>query len=339
MRILITGGGGFIGYHLAARLVEDPQADVTLLENFARGRLDDDLEALCKRRGVRLVIADLRSPDALQGLEGGYDEVYHMAAMLGVENVLHRPVDVLRVNALATISVLEWLVAGGGKKLMFPSTSEVYAWTQHFHPLPVPTPEAVPLALTDIANPRSTYAGSKIFGELAVTHYCRAHSKPFVITRYHNVYGPRMGEEHVIPQLYKRAWQEKQNPLIVYSSQHQRAFCYVSDAVSATIAAMRTPAAEGETFNVGNDKEEIEIGQLARQILRQAGLDGVRIEDRPAANDPIARRCPDVSKARNLLAYEPAVPLAEGLDLTLQWYANWFRKKAAAGPAPPGPTV
>ncbi len=326
-RILITGGGGFIAYHLAVRLAAEPGTRITLLENFARGRMDDDLKALCALPNITLVTADLCVPGALDSVGGDYDEVYHMAAVLGVENVLHRPVHVLRVNAGATVAVLEWFTAGGGKKLMFPSTSEVYAWTQQFHTLPVPTPENVPLALTDIANPRSTYAGSKIFGELAVTHYCRAAEKPFVITRYHNVYGPRMGEEHVIPQLYQRAAFQRQNPLVVYSSTYIRAFCYVSDAVTATIACMRTTAAEGGTFNIGNEKEPVTIGDLAGRILARSGVKA-EIDAQTAANDPILKRCPDITRAREVLGYEPWVSLDEGLGLTIEWYSKWFAKKA-----------
>jgi UDP-glucuronate decarboxylase len=327
-RILITGGGGFIAYHLAVRLAAEPGTGITLLENFARGKRDADFEALCALPNVRLVIADLCAPDAFDQLESGYDEVYHMAAVLGVENVLHRPVNVLRVNAGATLRLLEWFIAGGGKKLMFPSTSEVYAWTQQFHELPVPTPEDVPLALTDIANPRSTYAGSKIFGELAVTHYARSAGLPFVIVRYHNVYGPRMGEDHVIPQLYWRAAFERQNPLVVYSSTYIRAFCYVSDAITATIACMRTPEAEGQTLNIGNDREPVEIGDLARRILAKAAPEAA-IEPKTAVNDPILKRCPDITRARRILGYEPQVTLDRGLDLSIEWYSRWFQNKHA----------
>lgn len=321
-RILITGGGGFIGLRVASTLAEDDANEITLVENFARGRRDRELEELCARRGVRLLQLDLRDPAAYPDMGGGYDEVYHLAALLGVENVLRRPVDVLRVNALMTVQLLEWFVTGGGEKLLFSSTSEAYAWTLRFHPLPVPTPEDVPLALTDLRNPRSTYAGSKIFGELAVAQYCASVGKPYVITRYHNVYGPRMGHDHVIPQLYRRAV-DGQNPLVVYSAAHIRAFCFVQDAVDATIAAMRTPAAENETFNIGNDSEEITMGDLARRILARAGI-AAEIAPRDAENDPIARRCPDVSKARRILGYRPAVSLDQGLEIMLPWYARAF---------------
>lgn len=319
-RVLITGGSGFIGFHLARRLLADPGTSITLADNFARGRMDGDLEALCNDRRVRLVIGDLRDPGIRARLGADYDEVYHFAALLGVENVLKRPVEVLKTNALLTCDILEWFVDGGGKKLLFSSTSEAYAWTQQFYPLPIPTPEEVPLSLTDLRNPRSTYAGSKVFGELCVTQYCTAAAKPFTIVRYHNVYGPRMGYDHVIPQIYERA-SGGERPLSVYSADHVRAFCYVDDAVAATVAAMRSESADGETFNIGNDLEEITIGDLADRILRSASIQ-VETMPKPAPNDPIKRRCADVSKARRLLGYEPAVPLDAGLAETIAWYAR-----------------
>jgi UDP-glucuronate decarboxylase len=319
-RILITGGAGFVGFHLATALSAEPGNELTLVDNFVRGRHDPDLAELLKQPNVHLVSADVTNPETFAGLGSGYDEVYHLAAIIGVRNVLERPHEVVRVNAQSTLLLLDWFCKGGGSRLLFSSTSEAYAWTQGFYELPVPTPEDVPLALTDLSKPRASYAGSKIFGELAVNQYCRIFSKPFVIVRYHNVYGPRMGYEHVIPELYLRAL-AGQDPLAVFSADHRRAFCYVSDAVDATILAMRTTAADGQVINVGNDHEDIEIGFLAEAILRQAGLTRA-IAPRPAPHDPVKRRCPDISRARRLLGYEPRVPIERGLAITLEWYAR-----------------
>jgi UDP-glucose 4-epimerase/UDP-glucuronate decarboxylase len=319
-RILITGGAGFIGYHLACRLAEDRRDSLTILDNFSRGQRDEDLEALEHLPNVRIVMAELADAAAWRKLERGFDEAYHLAGLVGVRHVLERPHDVIRVNAFSTLYMLEWLAKGGAEKVLFSSTSEAYAWTQLFHDLPIPTPEDCPLSLIDIADPRSSYAGSKIFGELAVTHCCRASGKRFVVVRYHNVYGPRMGHDHVIPELFERAL-AGQDPLVVYSPEHRRAFCYVSDAVEATILAMRTPAADAATINIGNDQEEITIGELAVRIVEHAGLRR-RIAPKPAVNDPIVRRCPDLNRARGLLGYEPRVALDAGLDETLAWYVK-----------------
>ena len=321
-KILITGAAGFVGYHLASSLVADQDCDLTLVDNLSRGVMDPEFSELCKQPNLRFYSKDLLGPAAFNELGRDFDEVYHLAALLGVENVLRNPVAVLNVNTVLTLKLLEWALSNGIRKIFFSSTSEVYAWTQLFHPLPVPTAEDVPLSLTDLKNPRTTYAASKIFSELAVTNYCVQAQVPFVIARYHNVYGPRMGNDHVIPQLYQRAV-GGQNPLVVYSPQHIRAFCFVSDAVSATITAMRTESAANQTINIGNDQEQVTIQELAEKILRCANLD-YRIEPKNAANDPIARRCPDISKARNLLGYEPAVSLENGLKRTLSWYSRAY---------------
>ena len=316
-RILITGGAGFIGYHLACRLLEEG-GEVTLADNFSRGRRDPALAELTRRRNLRVVEGDLTDEAACAALGAGYDEVYHLAGKLGVGYVTAEPYAALRGNALVTLRVLDWFAAGGGRKLLFASTSEVYAWTQAFHALPYPTPEDVPLAITDVAHPRASYAGAKIFGELAVVHGCRAAGLPYVVVRYHNVYGPRMGQEHVVPQLLARA-AAGEDPLVVRSADHVRAFCYVSDAIAATVAAMRWCGSG--TFNIGNDEEPVAIGDLARRLAAAAGIPARVIDGDADARDPIQRRCPDIARAREQLGYRPAVKLDQGLELTHAWYA------------------
>jgi UDP-glucose 4-epimerase/UDP-glucuronate decarboxylase len=318
-KILISGGAGFIGFHLAERLSRSISNEILLLDNFSRGRLDNDLSLLLQRANIALRSVDLTNPATYQSLETDFDEIYHLGAVIGVKNVLDNPAEVVRVNAMATLHLLDWFCESAKGKLLFSSTSETYAWTQHILELPFPTPEKIPLALTDLENPRSSYAGSKIFGELAVTQYCRFFNRPFVIVRYHNVYGPRMGREHVIPELFLRASVEGQDPLVVYSADHSRAFCYVSDAVDATISAMRAQGANDKTINVGNNSEEVSILELAGRILKTC-RPGARIEAKTACNDPIKRRCPDTRTAQVLLNYRPKVCLEEGLKLTLAWY-------------------
>jgi UDP-glucose 4-epimerase/UDP-glucuronate decarboxylase len=318
--ILITGGAGFIGYHLAHRLSQDSLNHIVMVDSFTRGKRDHDLENLAKRPNIQLIEGDLTDKATYSELGGDFDEVYHLAAIIGVRNVLERPHEVIRINITSTLLLLDWFIKYGGKKLLFSSTSEAYAWTQQFQKLPIPTPESVPMSLTDLSDPRSTYAGSKIIGELSVTQYCLHHGKPFTILRYHNVYGPRMGNAHVIPELYNRLV-GGQNPLIVYSGDHSRAFCYISDAVTATIKAMRNEAANGQTINVGNDLEEITIEELARHIMSRVGMN-VDIAPKPALNDPIKRRCPDIAQARRILDYNPQVSIDEGLGLCLEWYGQ-----------------
>jgi UDP-glucose 4-epimerase/UDP-glucuronate decarboxylase len=315
--VLITGGAGFIGLHLARTLAAAGD-DVTLADDFSRGARDAELDAVAEV--ARLVALDVTDPASFGALHRGYDEIYHLAAVLGVRRVLEQPLRVLDVNLGGTMNLLRWLDTSEGGRLLLASTSEVYAWTRRFHELPVPTPEDVPLALTDLADPRASYAASKIAAELAVTQWAAARGRDHVILRYHNVYGPRMGYDHVIPEVLGRAL-DGQDPLVVYSPDHRRAFCHVTDAVEATVSAMRTPAAAGATINVGNDREECTIEELARLILGAAGLRR-ELAGAPAANDPVDRRCPDISRARALLGYEPRVSLEDGLTDTVAWYAE-----------------
>jgi UDP-glucose 4-epimerase len=323
-KILITGGAGFIGYHLAVRLAGDTENQITLLDNFSRGQKDGLFEALAGQPNVKSLSLDITKEPAFNNLDGDYDEVYHFAAMLGVRNVLEKPHEVLRVNSIATLFLLDWFCKSKSKKIVFASTSEVYAWTHKIMPLPIPTPEEIPLALTDIEDPRSTYAASKIFGELSVRQYCKVYQKPFTIVRYHNIYGPRMGTQHVIPEMCFRIL-GGENPLAVYSPENTRSFCYVSDAIEATLLAMREKTAEGGTFNIGNDAEEIKILDLSKKILKKLGIQ-VPVVSKAVTHDPVSRRCPDLKKARTLLNYKPKVSLEEGLAVTLDWYRDQFSK-------------
>ena len=319
-RILVTGGAGFIGCHLVRHLAGEPGVEVVVVDDFSRGALDSELEQLSRGAAVDLVTVDLAQESQLDAISGRFDEIYHLAAVLGVKRVLDDPLHVLDVNVVGTLNLLRRLAELEHGRLLFASTSEVYAWTRQFHELPVPTPEDVPLAVTNLDDARSTYAASKIVSELAVTQWGKTFGKAVTIVRYHNVYGPRMGFDHVIPELYQRAV-AGQDPLVVYSPKHRRAFCYVDDAVAATVAAARSSRTEGVTLNVGNDREEVEIEQLARRLLAAAGIER-GIEGAAAANDPVDRRCPDISLARRLLGYEPRVMLDEGLALTVSWYAK-----------------
>lgn len=320
-KILITGGAGFIGLHLARHLLSEGDNQIILVDNFDRAVLDNDLACLLESPSVELRKLDLTDPQSLNDLDPRVDEIYHLAAVVGVGIVRENPQEVIRVNALATLTVLEWISKNKfNGRLLFASTSEAYAWTQHFHELPIPTPETVPLAITDLKNPRASYAGSKIFGELAVSQYGEKFKFPYSIVRFHNVYGPRMGYDHVIPQLYGRMTSGA-TEVVVFSPTHQRAFCFVEDAVRLMPLIMRHRDANGQVFNIGNDREEVTILELARMI-RDIGGSPVNLTEQDIDYDPIKRRCPSMEKARAYFDYAPDVNLKSGLMRTLAWYAG-----------------
>jgi nucleoside-diphosphate-sugar epimerase len=313
VRVLVLGGAGFIGVHLARRLVADGH-EVTIVDDFTRGRHDPELDAL----GLPVVHADLTDPGAFARLPTGWDQVYLLAAVVGVRNVEKDPGRVVRVNTLAVLHVLDWLEPPA--KLFFASTSEAYAGGVSLGLVPVPTPETVPLVIEDIASPRFTYAISKMLGEAAVIHTGRSKSFPYVIGRFHNVYGPRMGADHVIPELLLRA-ARGEDPFVVYGTDQARAFCYVDDATDAMSRLMASDSATGQLVHIGNDREETGIGDLAKLVLGVVGH-SPELDARPAPAGSVARRRPDLTRLRALTGYEPQVPLEDGVRRTYAWYRD-----------------
>jgi nucleoside-diphosphate-sugar epimerase len=315
-RVLITGGGGFIGAHLARHFADRDQ-NVDLVDDFSRGRLDADLTALVERPNVRLIEKDMLVPGALEDLSADYALIFHLAAIVGVSNVLDAPDRVLRRN-------VELLVAALGlaarqrdlERFVFASTSEVYAGTLALGNLPLPTPEDAPLTVPDPRLPRTSYMLSKIFGE-AMSFQS---GLPVTVVRPHNVYGPRMGLAHVIPELLKRAHEaEAGGRLGVYSVEHRRTFCHVSDAVEMFSRAAQAPQGVGETLNVGKQSPEIPIGELAELIIAVVGR---RLEIEPLETHPgsPARRCPDMTRTSEVTGYVAEVTIEDGVRQTYDWY-------------------
>lgn len=318
-RVLILGGAGFIGFHLASRLAAEGHA-LTLVDDFSRGRRDPELEALCARPQVRFVHADLTRPGALDPLARDWEQVYMLAAVVGVRNVEQDPARVVRVNTLALLNLLDWL-PGRGEVLFFASTSETYAGGVSAGTVSVPTPEEVPLSVPDVGAPRFAYAASKILGEAAVIHTGRARKLRHVIGRFHNVYGPRMGADHVIPELALRAIR-REEPFRLYGAGQRRAFCHVADAVEAMTRLMAAEAAWGRVVNIGNDEEETVIDDLLRIVLDCAGF-APRVQAEPAPAGSVDRRCPDLSRLRELTGFQPKIALAAGVRGTFDWYREW----------------
>lgn len=315
MKTLILGGAGFIGVHLTRRL-QAAGHQVTIVDDFSRGRSDPELAAL----GVPVRHADLTDPASYAGLPLGWDQVYMLAAVVGVRNVEKDPARVVRVNTLALMHLLDWL--DPGQRLFFASTSEVYAGGVSHGLVPVPTPETVPVMVEDVTAPRFAYAISKLLGEAAVIHTARARGIPYVIGRFHNVYGARMGADHVIPELLLRAMR-REDPYRIYGTGQSRAFCHVDDATEAMARLMTTDAAMGEIVHIGDDTET-NIGDLGKLILRMTGFHA-ELESRPAPPGSVARRCPDLTKLRALTGYEPTVSLEEGVRRTFEWYRTHWK--------------
>lgn len=322
---LILGGAGFVGLHLARRLAHDGHR-VTVVDDCSRGRRDAELEELAARPNVAFVEADLTDRAAFDALPRDADQVYMLAAVVGVRNVEADPARVVRVNTLSVLHLLDWL-PGRGEVLFFASTSETYAGGVDAGLVSVPTREDVPLVVPDITAPRFAYAASKLLGEAAVVHTARARGLRYVIGRLHNVYGPRMGADHVIPELSLRALR-REDPFRLWGADQRRAFCHVDDAVEAIVGLVGADRACGQIVHIGNDQEEIAIEDLAALVLRVARFTPA-IDRRPAPAGSVVRRCPDISRLRALTGFAPKVALERGVRDTFAWY----REHAAGAPA------
>ncbi len=327
-RILITGGAGFVGLHLARRLLRDG-ADVTLLDDLSRGRADRDLDQV--RADARLVRHDLTTPIPADLLIDDFDEVYHLAAVVGVRQNSENPSLALNVNLRAVLNLIDWCRRRPPGRVYLSSTSEVADGAARLGLAPFPVPEDVPFVLPDPSLPRASYGLSKIVAE-TLLRQC-ADLFPVRIGRYHNIYGPRMGHDHVIPHFVARALARK-DPFPIYGATQTRAFCHIDDAVDATIGLTRLPGSEPVVANIGNDTEEIVIRELAERVSRLAGYTPTFEVFDPPPGSP-DRRLPDLGRLRGTLGYAPRVNLDRGLRQTFDWYAATL----TADPTPAVPAL
>ncbi len=307
-RILVTGAAGFIGSNLARTLV-DRGHTVIGVDSFLKYGGD----TRPPRDGYELRELDLCDGNLDTALGSGYDEAYHMAAVVGVAKVCANPELTIRNNICSTIRFLDWARNAVKGRILFASSSENYASFYGTGLLPLPTPEDVFLGIRDIHHPRWTYAVSKILGEVAFAHW----SQEFVIVRFHNVYGPGMRSRHVIPELFSKIWQG-QSPLIVVSASHTRTFSHVRDAVIGTIAAMEHEAARARVVNIGSGGNEITMGALARLMVQVSGR-AIEVQDAPALEGSVDRRNADITFLRGLLGDYEFTPLEQGLSECWAW--------------------
>src|SRR5262249_25766096 len=199
-----------------------------------------------------------------------------------------------------------------GGKILYASSNEAYAGAiEAFGTLPLPTPEAVPLVIADPHNPRWSYAGQKLIGELLFIHYAKAFDLRIAIVRPHNFYGPRAGDEHVIPQIIGRI-KKRTDPFPLFGAEHMRSFCYIEDAIEAMQMVVESSITDGGTYHIGS-REELSIKVLAEQIFSAAGWQPHELALKDPPRGSVSRRLPDVSKIRKDIGWEATTPLATGL--------------------------
>lgn len=325
-KVLIIGGAGFIGINILQRLAERGDSAITIADNFFRGKMDDRLKELILKHNVKVISADLTESSAFLKFDVDYDQVYMLASVVGVEYTMKVPNELIRVNTMLIINTLEWLKKSNCKKVLFTSTSECYAGSIESFNYKVPTDESVPLCIDDITNPRFTYAVTKMLGESGFLNYAKVFGFDCVIIRYHNVYGPRMGFKHVIPQVVKRFLLEKESPFKVYGHNQTRAFNFIDDAVTGTISAMDNKATDRQIIHIGDMNSEITIDKLVRYIGELLDYNGEYIYE-DGHSGSVSRRCPDTTKARDILGYNPDTNWKEGVSATVKWYKDYFHQE------------
>ena len=324
-KILITGGAGFIGFYLAKLLAKDPDSKVTIIDNLQRGRNDEEFKKLLSLGNITFVDGDLTDKATFDQLEQEFHYIYHLAAVIGVRNVTKNPDKVLYINAISSLYLMEFAKnCTSLKKVFFSSTSEIYAGTLEHYGISIPTPEDVNLTLMDITSERTSYMLSKMYGESIFFNYGRKYRIPFTIGRYHNVYGPRMGFMHIVPEMFLKI---KDNDVVdVASMSHTRAMCYVEDAVEMTVLACESENTGGEILNIGNQDQEISVRELVTTIagVINRNVEINEIDDTPGSP---SRRCPDTSKIKILTGFTPKVSLTDGIAKTYDWYKTRLDSK------------
>lgn len=315
-KYLITGGTGFIGSAIAIRLLEEGHKIVSL-DNNSRG----NIRRLAKYKDhINLIEGDIRDIDVVNKAMRGVDSVLHLAFVNGTEFFYSQPEAVLDIGVRGMINVLDSCRANNVHEIILASSSEVYQT-----PPSIPTDETVPLVIPDVLNPRYSYAGGKLISELMAINYGRTGFDRVMIFRPHNVYGPDMGWEHVLPQLVIRMINEiKLQPFgklkfnIQGDGNQTRAFVHIDDFVDGIISIL-TKGEHLNIYHIGNP-EELSISEVAKHI---GAFFEREIEIIPGVDLPggTARRCPDISKLK-AMGYFPKISFEEGLPALARWYRD-----------------
>ncbi|MAZ79679.1 MAG: hypothetical protein CMD72_02935 [Gammaproteobacteria bacterium] len=325
-KILILGGAGFVGSNLAKFLIQNRECQLTLAD-YTFGRDSSEYFTEQEMKLVNIVQDDFTSSEAFNALDKDFDYVYMLASVVGVNNTLDHPNEVIRVNTSLIFNCLEWLKSTSVKRVLFTSTSETYSGTTEVLDYPIPTNELVPLCIQDVSDPRFTYAITKILGESAFLNYSKKYNFEATVVRYHNAFGPDMGFKHVIPHLVER-FMNNESPFRMYGHDQTRAFSFIDDTIQGTVLAMESNKAAGEIFHIGSS-QEISIAELIKTVGEIMGYSGEYIKA-PTYPGSVSRRCPDISKAKKILGYDPQIDWRVGLVSTVKWYKNYFLKNNSA---------
>lgn len=312
-RYLVTGGTGFLGSALVRRLVAAGER-VRVLDDNSRGRASrlGDLDGR-----FEYVAGDVRDAATVARACEGIDVLCHLAFVNGTQYFYSKPDLVLDVAVKGITNVIDGCIAHGVPEMLLVSSSEVYQ-----EPPIVPTPESVPLTIPDCLNPRYSYAAGKIISEVMAVNFGRKHFRRVVIVRPHNVYGPDMGFEHVIPEFVvrMRALAPEANGRVAFpiqgSGTQTRSFVHVDDFIDGVLVALERGEHLG-IYHIGT-REEVTMADLARKVAACLGRVIDVVPGTPASGGAL-RRCPDIARL-GALGYEPTRLLSDALPPVVRWY-------------------
>ncbi len=306
-RVMVTGGAGFIGSELVRQLATQG-AEIVVVDNLANGRREN-LDGIPGDQ-AKLFVADIRDGQRLAELMKNVEVVFHLAC-LGVRHSIHSPRENHEVNATATLQLLSIARTAGVKRFVYVSSSEVYG-----------TARQVPMTEEHPTFPMTVYGASKLAGECYTRAFSRTYHYPTVVVRPFNTYGPRCHHEgdsgEVIPKFLLRCMAGR--PMVIFGDGTQtRDFTYVGDTARGILLAGLSEAAVGETINLGNGSE-ISMNKLAHLVAMMLERSNAAVaHDVPRPGD-VLRLFADITKARQLLGFEPKVTLGEGLTKLRNWY-------------------
>jgi UDP-glucose 4-epimerase len=308
--VLVAGGAGFIGSELTRQLWERG-ASVTVVDNLINGR-QENLDGLLAEQ-VRLVVADIRDSERMAGLMQGMDIVFNLACLC-LRHSIHSPQENHEVNATGTLKLLLAARQAGVGRLVYTSTGEVYG-----SPLWAPVTEEHP------NFPTTVYGASKLAGEAYTRAFYQTYGYPTVVVRLLNTYGPRSHHEgdcgEVIPKFLLRCMAGR--PMVIFGDGAQtRDFTYVGDIAKGILTAGLADEAVGQTINLASGRATA-INDLAREVAAVVGQpDAPVVHDRPRPGEVLGLFHADITKARQLLGFEPRVTLREGLARLRDWYLS-----------------
>jgi len=305
-KILITGGTGFIGYHLAGRLALENGNEITLTSRPGSEMPDKDLRTLLAKPNVKVIEIDLTDRKSWNKMATGYDNVYHLAGLKSFKDFATIPHEVMRIGLESTLNLLNWFKSESNKpgaKILFTSSSEAYA------------------GIPDTYEPRWSYAAQKLICEMLLINYAKAYNLRMVILRPNNVYGPRSGHDTMIPKMISRIEQHI-DPFPVINPKELRTSLYVDDLVGAMILAIGSSKTDGKTYYVAGN-EETTVKKLLEDLFRIKSWHPKNFKITDSPKDLLPYSLPaDTNELKQATSWQPKTTLEEGLRKTAEWYKS-----------------